>query len=79
MTTATPLTMTPAKYASEGGVKCPNCGSYILDGGNFEIDAGIVWRTARCATCESEWNDTYTLTGYDSLQTPADLAKAKGE
>lgn len=56
--------LTPAEYVAKLGVVCPFCGSHDIEGGAVEIDGGIAYQPVSCLECDSEWTDTYALTGY---------------
>lgn len=55
---------TQEMYLDEGGTRCPFCGSHDITGDDVNIDAGSAWQDVFCNDCSSEWQDTYTLTGY---------------
>jgi transposase-like protein len=49
-------------YVKTGGVKCPYCDSYDIEGGSFECDASYVTQEVACNNCERHWTDEYTMT-----------------
>lgn len=51
-------------YLSEGGTKCPYCGSVDLVGGFVETSRGIATQFMQCSDCQKDWTDQYELTGY---------------
>ena len=57
-------TMTNQEYLDNCGTKCPYCGSHDITGGAVQIEAGSAWQDVICNSCDKEWQDTYTLTGF---------------
>ena len=46
---------------------CPNCGSEDSTGHQASFDSNYAWRSITCDTCDAEWRDLYTLTGYEAI------------
>ena len=63
--------LTDAEYVAKLGTCCPVCRGTDVEGGPVEIDGGSASQEIRCNTCGASWNDTYTLTGYNDLDTSA--------
>ena len=53
------------KYITEGGIKCPKCGSGQIEGDSVDIDQHYITQEMWCNAdgCASEWTAEYTLTG----------------
>jgi len=49
------------EYIRKGGVTCPYCGSYDLQGGFVEIDQGTAKQPMTCLACSKSWHDYYEL------------------
>ena len=62
--------MTEKEYLDWGGVKCPNCGSYNISGGEWNADAGGATQEVDCGDCNATWLDCYTLTGIINFEKP---------
>ena len=59
--------MSPIMYAAKAGIVCPVCAGDEIEGGSFDISAGIAQQEVRCVNCGSSWMDTFRLIGYDCL------------
>jgi predicted Zn-ribbon and HTH transcriptional regulator len=56
-------------YLTRRGVKCPVCGSEVVEGGlDIDLDGSELRQGARCRECDSEWVDVYTLTGIEDVE-----------
>lgn len=53
------------KYVRLGGTHCPFCDSEEITGNEINIDAGTATQEISCSNCDKEWNDLYTLSGYE--------------
>ena len=51
------------KYIERGGVKCPKCDSYDVEGKECDFDKGKMYQKVKCYNCNARWTDIYTLTG----------------
>lgn len=49
-------------YIDKGGVRCPYCSSYDIEGGQFNTEGGGVYQEVECLSCGKSWIDNYTLT-----------------
>lgn len=49
------------KYVKKGGVDCPYCGHYDIQGGSINIDLGRAHQEMTCNNCDAQWDDGYTL------------------
>lgn len=61
------MKLSPAKYAKEGGTRCPNCLSHNVDGGFISIDEGCATQPVSCLDCDATWTDVYKLSHYYDL------------
>lgn len=53
-------------YKQNGGNKCPFCESENIEGdGQVQTDSTYAWQKIICLDCKKEWEDQYTLTGFD--------------
>lgn len=48
--------------------KCPYCGSWELDGDSYDADGNLIVQQIHCLACQRYWNDVYTLTGIEEVQ-----------
>ncbi|EFK08852.1 conserved domain protein [delta proteobacterium NaphS2] len=46
----------------EKGLSCPSCGSFSVQGGFVEIEAGRAYQRMSCTECDAKWRDVYELT-----------------
>ena len=61
--------LSDAEYVEKGGSICPSCGSTnICTTSSIEVDGGSAWQNCKCNGCDAEWNDVYSLKGYDNLE-----------
>ncbi|WP_199097179.1 hypothetical protein [Dyella sp. ASV21] len=56
--------MTQSEYLTVRGTQCPYCHSQDVEGSEVDINEGGATQEIGCNTCNAEWIDTYTLTGY---------------
>lgn len=59
--------VTNAGYVLGRGTRCPVCRSENIEGGSVEVDAGAATQEVYCVDCGSEWEDVYSLIGYQNL------------
>lgn len=65
--------LSDAEYVEKGGSICPSCGSAnICTTSSMEVDGGSAWQNCKCNDCDAEWNDVYSLKGYDNLERGAE-------
>lgn len=60
--------MTKDEYVARGGVRCPHCRSWDIEGGVVEIESGTASQEVWCSSCGRAWCDTYELTGYEDIE-----------
>ena len=62
--------MTSEEYIKDGGLTCPNCRTKdsVRAEGSLNIFGRYAWQTCKCSECGAEWNDSYTLEGYEGLE-----------
>lgn len=56
--------MTIKEYLAVRGNRCPYCSGDDISGDSVDIQDGSASQGVSCNTCNAEWIDTYTLTGY---------------
>lgn len=59
-----PGPLSDAQYVQRGGSVCPYCGSTDIYCESFDVEARTVTQGVYCTSCDAEWYDVYTLTGY---------------
>lgn len=67
------LTLSETMYVAVQGLRCPFCLSDQLEGDEVDVDAGSAGQNVHCYGCGAEWEDLYTLTGYEITQMPRDI------
>ena len=68
--------LTNAEFVSHAGTRCPACVSEdIRTTDNVQIDDGSAWQDVECIDCHAEWQDVYSLVGYDNLDFENQLAE----
>ena len=59
------MSMTNEQYVSASGAVCPHCRSgNIRTIGSLEPSGTVIYQSVKCAGCDAEWTDEYTLSGY---------------
>jgi hypothetical protein len=56
--------MNPEKakeYLEHRGLGCPFCGSWDIEGGSMDFDAGEIAQRGSCHECNERWTDVYKL------------------
>jgi transcription elongation factor Elf1 len=48
-------------YLASGGVRCLNCRSPDIEGGQLTVDKGGATQDISCSNCGSSWTDLYVL------------------
>lgn len=62
-------TFSSKDYVGHGGSKCPVCGSTNVNTtSDIEADGANAWQEVSCSHCQSEWTDTFVLSGYTNLK-----------
>ena len=49
------------KYLEQRGLACPFCGSWDIEGGSMDFDAGEIAQRISCHKCDERWTDVYKL------------------
>ena len=65
------------KYLEQRGSACPFCGSWDIEGGSMDFEAGALAPRLSCHNCTARWTDVYTLAavaGPDSGATIASIS-----
>ena len=56
--------MNPQKakeYLEHRGLVCPFCGSWDIEGGSMDFEAGEITQRISCHECNERWTDVYKL------------------
>ncbi len=55
------------EYVKSSGTKCPHCSSAnVYTTGNLEVNYNMAVQPVKCRSCDKEWTDEYTLTGFSA-------------
>lgn len=57
---------TQAEYR-ESFAHCPQCDSDEIEGDSFDCTGDAVTQEVTCLKCGAEWEDVYTLDGFNPL------------
>jgi hypothetical protein len=49
------------KYLEQRGIICFFCGSWDIEGGSMDFEAGEIAQRISCHECDEEWTDIYKL------------------
>jgi len=49
------------KYLEHHGLACPFCGSWDIEGGSMDFEAGEIIQGISCHECNERWTDVYKL------------------
>src|ERR1700730_17439677 len=49
------------KYLQQRGLVCPFCGSWDIEGGSMDFEAGEIAQRISCHECKERWTDVYKL------------------
>ena len=49
------------KYLQQRGIACPFCGSWDIEGGSMDFQAGEIAQRICCHICNERWTDVYKL------------------
>ena len=60
--------MTETEYVKSEGTKCPACHGANITGFSVNTGGGGASQEMSCDDCDAEWNDVYTLVGYNELE-----------
>lgn len=64
--------MNPQKaqhYLEKRGLACPCCGSWDIEGGSLDFEAGEIVQEVSCHECSAQWTDIYKLAAVADSQT----------
>jgi hypothetical protein len=62
------------KYLEQGGLACPLCGSWDIQGGSMDFDAGEIAQRISCHQCSEQWTDVYRLAAVADPDSGATIA-----
>ena len=65
------------KYLEQRALACPFCGSWDIEGGSMNFEAGEIAQRISCHKCNEDWTDVYKLAAVadaDSGETIASIA-----
>jgi len=69
--------MNPQKakqYLEQRGSLCPFCGSWEIEGGSMNFEAGEIAQRVSCHKCGEMWVDVYKLAAVADADTGATIA-----
>jgi hypothetical protein len=49
------------EYLERLGLACPFCGSWDIEGGSMDFEAGEIAQRISCHECDERWTDVYKL------------------
>ncbi len=49
------------EYLERHGLGCPFCGSWDIEGGSMDFEAGEIAQRISCHECNEQWTDVYKL------------------
>ena len=62
------------KYLEQGGLACPFCGTWDIEGGSMDFDAGEIAQRISCHQCSEQWTDVYKLAAVADSDSGATIA-----
>jgi len=62
------------KYLEQGGLACPFCGTWDIEGGSMDFDAGEIAQRISCHQCSEQWTDVYKLAAVADPDSGATIA-----
>jgi hypothetical protein len=62
------------KYLEQHGLACPFCGSWDIEGGSMDFEAGEIAQRISCHQCNEQWTDVYKLAAVADPHTGATIA-----
>ncbi len=62
------------KYLVERGLACPFCGSWDIEGGSMDFEAGEIVQRISCHECNERWTDVYKLVAVADSDSGAIIA-----
>ncbi len=69
--------MNPKKakqYLEQRGCVCPYCGSWDIEGGSMNFEAGEIAQSISCHKCDERWTDVYKLAAVADADSGATIA-----
>jgi formate dehydrogenase maturation protein FdhE len=61
-------------YLEQQGVMCPFCGSWDIEGGSMDFEAGEIAQKISCHVCSEQWTDVYKLVAVADSDSGATIA-----
>jgi hypothetical protein len=62
------------KYLEQRGLACPFCGSWDIEGGSMNFEAGEIAQGISCHACNEQWTDVYKLAAVADPDSGATIA-----
>ena len=62
------------KYLEQRGSACPFCGSWDIEGGSLDFEAGEMTQRISCHKCNERWTDVYKLAAVADSDSGATIA-----
>ena len=62
------------KYLEQRGLACPFCGSWDIEGGSMDCDAGEIAQRISCHKCNEQWTHVYKLVAVADPDSGATIA-----
>jgi transposase-like protein len=62
------------EYLEHHGLACPFCGSWDIEGGSMDFEAGEIAQRISCHECNERWTDVYKLAAVADPDSGATLA-----
>jgi formate dehydrogenase maturation protein FdhE len=62
------------KYLEQRGSVCPFCGSWDIEGGSMDFEAGEIAQRISCHKCNERWTDVYKLAAVVDSDSGATIA-----
>jgi len=62
------------EYLEQRGLACPFCGTWDIEGGSMDFDAGEIAQRISCHQCSEQWTDVYKLAAVADSDSGATIA-----
>ena len=62
------------KYLEQHGLVCPFCGTWDIEGGSMDFEAGEIAQRSSCHECNEQWTDVYKLVAVADPDSGATIA-----
>jgi len=62
------------EYLEQHGLACPFCGSWDIEGGSMDFEAGEIAQRISCHACNEQWTDVYKLVAVADSDSGAIIA-----